>query len=130
LARRTSGCYRRGEQGDQCPKGVALLRYVFLDRQLPPHGLDPAAQHHHRLALSVQERLDVLAIVFDDDLDLLADVPGVQLHPLHDRLVGRRLLDLGVIPVSPVVGQPEGQLVGRVVLQHVEDEAFLDGLPH
>ena len=30
----------------------------------------------------------------------------------------------------PVVGQLERQLVGRVVLEHVEDEPLLDGLPH
>ena len=29
-----------------------------------------------------------------------------------------------------VVGELERELVGRVVLQHVEDEAFLDGLAH
>jgi hypothetical protein len=29
-----------------------------------------------------------------------------------------------------VVGQFEGQLVGGVVLEHVEDETFLDGLAH
>ena len=28
------------------------------------------------------------------------------------------------------MGEPEGELVGGVVLQHVEDETLLDRLPH
>ena len=86
--------------------------------------------HHHRLGLALQQRRDVLAEVLDDDLDLLGDVVGVQPHPAHDALQRRAALDLLVVQLLAVVGQPEGQLVGRVVLQHVEDEAFLDGLPH
>ena len=43
---------------------------------------------------------------------------------------GGALVDLGLGPVLAVVGQFEGQLVRRVVLQHIEDEALLNGLPH
>ena len=82
------------------------------------------------LALPLEQRRDVLAEVLDDDLDLLADVVGVKPHPAHDALHGGVALDLLLVHLLAVVGEPEGQLVGRVVLQHVEDEAFLDGLPH
>ncbi|MNS11095.1 hypothetical protein D3C72_426270 [compost metagenome] len=68
--------------------------------------------------------------MLDDDLDLLADVVGMEAHPAHDPLQRRVLLDFLLVPVLAVVGQAEGQLVGRVVPQHVEDEALLDGLAH
>ena len=84
------------------------------------------------LALPSSRRRDVGAEVLDDDLDLLADVVRVQLHPVHQRLQRLGLLDLGVVRVvvPALVGELEGQLVAGVVLQHVEDEALLDGLLH
>ena len=82
------------------------------------------------LALPVEQRRDVLAEMLDDDLDLLGDVVGMQPHPAHDALQRRAAFDLLVVQLLAVMREPEGQLVGRVVLQHVEDEAFLDRLPH
>ena len=90
----------------------------------------PAAHHHHRLGLAAEQRRHVLAEVLDDDLHLLGDVVGVQPHPAHDALHRRAALDRRLVVVLAVVRQLEGQLVGRVVLQHVEDELLLDGLPH
>ena len=101
---------------------VAPLLDVLVDGQLPAHRLHAAADHHHRLGLAAQQRRDVLAEVLDDDLDLLRDVVGVQPHPAHDPLHRRAALDLLLVELLAFVGQLEGQLVGRVVLQHVEDE--------
>ena len=109
---------------------VAVLLDVFVDGELPAHGLHAAADDHHRLGLAVEQRRDVFAEVLDDDLHLLRDVVGVQPHPAHDPLHGRAALDLLLVVILAVVRQLEGQLVGRVVLQHVEDELLLDGLPH
>ena len=109
---------------------VAAFLDVLVDRELPPDHFLPAADHHHRLGLAVQQRRDVLAEVLDDHLDLLRDVVRMQPHPAHDPLQGRAALDFLVVVVLAVVGQLEGQLVGRVVLEHVEDEFLLDGLPH
>ena len=68
------------------------------------------------------------AEVLDHHLGLLGDVVGVQAHEAGERLGGLLLLDLGVVLDrldEAVVG-----LVGRVVGEHVEDEALLDGLAH
>ena len=68
------------------------------------------------------------AEVLDHDFGLLGDVVRVQAHEAGQGLGGLLLVDLGV--VLDGLDQPEVGLVGRVVLQHVEDEALLDGLAH
>ena len=68
--------------------------------------------------------------MLDHDLDLLRDVVRVQPHPAHDALHRRAALHLPVTQLLAVVGQLERQGVGRVVLQHVEDELFLNRLAH
>ena len=71
-----------------------------------------------------------MAEVFDDDLDLLGDVVRMEPDPAHDPLHGGTAFDFLLIPLFPLVSQLEGQLVGGVVLEHVQNEAFFDGLPH
>ena len=68
--------------------------------------------------------------VLNHYLNLLADVVWMQANPAHQPLEGFAALDLLVIPLITVVRQLEGQLVRGVVLQNVENEAFLDGLAH
>jgi hypothetical protein len=85
---------------------------------------------HHRLGRAAEQRRHVLAVVLDDDLHLLGDVVRVEPHPAHDLLQGRAALDLLVVELLALVGELEGEAVGRVVLQHVEDELLLDGLAH
>ena len=68
--------------------------------------------------------------MLDHDLHLLADIIGVQAHPLHNALQGLRPLNLSLVPLFAAIGQFEGQLVGRVVLQHIEDKALFNGLTH
>ena len=102
----------------------------FVDGDLPAHGLLAAGENHHRLGLAVQQRRDVLAEVLDDDLDLLADVVGMETHPSHDAFQRGVALDLLVVPFSAAGGQTKGKPVRRVVLEHIEDEAFLNRLPH
>ncbi len=66
--------------------------------------------------------------VLDHHLRLLLDVVRVQAHELGQRSRGLLLRQLGI-----VFGRLEQTViggVGRVVRQHVEDEAFLDRLPH
>src|SRR5689334_17857062 len=48
---------------------VAVLLDVLRDGQLPAHGLHPARDHDHRLAMAAEQRRHVLAEVLDDDLD-------------------------------------------------------------
>ena len=58
----------------------------------------------------------------------LRDVVRVQPHETGQRPRGLLALDVGIVLAG--FQQFEVGGVGRVVLQHVEDEAFLDGLPH
>ena len=54
----------------------------------------------------------------------------MQAHPVHDALQRGASLDRLLVVVGSLVRELEGQLVARVVLQHVEDESLLDGLAH
>jgi hypothetical protein len=66
--------------------------------------------------------------VLDDDLGLLRDVARVQVDEPGQRRGGLLLVQLRV--VGDGLGELEEALVGRVALEHVEDEALLDGLAH
>jgi hypothetical protein len=125
-----SGSFTSPEKRHERADRVAPVLDVPVDGQLPADGLLPAANDQHRLTSSVQQRRDEFPKVFDDDLDLLGDVVGVQPDPAHDPLHGRAAVDFPVVQFLAVGGQLEGQLVGRVVLKHVEDELLLHGLPH
>ena len=97
---------------------------------MPAHRLAPAAHHHHRLGAAFKQRLHVVSEVLDHAGNLLRDVVRVQAHPLHDALHGGAVLDRLFVELLAIAGELERQLVAGVVLQHVEDEAFLDGLAH
>ena len=53
---------------------VTVVLDVFVDRQFPTHGLQPAPDHHHRLGLCVEQRRHEFAEVLHHDLHLLRDV--------------------------------------------------------
>ena len=69
-----------------------------------------------------------LAEVLDHDLGLLGDVVRMQAHEPRQGPGRLALVHLGI--VLDGLDQPVVGLVGRVVLEHVEDEALLDGLAH
>ena len=117
-------------EGHQGAERIALLLDVFVDSELPAHGLLAGAHHHHRLGLAIEQRPDELAEVLHHDLHLLGDVVGVELHPAHQLLEGGAALHLLRGEAVAVLGELEGHLVGGVVLQHIEDEALLDCLAH
>ena len=108
--------------------GVALLAQVGVDGALVADGMEAAARDHHGLALAADPVAGVGTEVLDDDLGLLGEVVGMERHEARDRaarlagvvlgIVGHRLADLPV------------RRIGRVVREHVEDEALLDGLAH
>lgn len=64
-------------EGSKRSDAVAFLMDVFLHGDLPAHSLLTAADNHHRLGPTAQERHDVGAVVLDDDGDLLGNVPRV-----------------------------------------------------
>ena len=115
-------------EGHKRLDGIALLLDVAVEALLVAHGFQARAGHDHRLGPAADlvpgDGLEVL----DHDLGLLRDVVRVQPHEARQRL--RRLLALDVRVVFAGLEQFEVGRVGRVVLQHVEDEPFLDGLAH
>ena len=117
-------------ESHQGAKGITLVRDVLVDGELPAHGLLARAHHHHRLGLAIEQRPDVPAEVFHHDLHLLGDVVGVELHPAHQFLEGGIALHFFAGEALAFLGELEGELVGGVVLQHIEDELFLDRLAH
>ena len=66
--------------------------------------------------------------MLDDELHLLGDVGRVQGHPLGQSPAG--LAGVHSLVFAQLLTQVVGGLVGHVVLKHVEDEPFLDGLTH
>ena len=108
--------------------GVLLLLYVFGHRKVEPVGHRPAPSDDHGLGLAVQHALHVVHEVLNDDLRLLADHGWVPVDNPHKCAVCLHLLVLGV--VCDGLHQFEVALEAGVVLQHVQDEALVDGLLH
>ena len=117
-----------GEGHQRVHIAVAHLLHIGLHRQLVAHRLLPAAGDHHGLGLAAQQVADIGAEVLDDHLHLLADVVRMQTHPA--RQLHARLFRVHFLVVTVRVGDLPGGAVGGVVLQHIEDETFLDGLAH
>ena len=99
-----------------------------IEALLVAHRFEARARDHHRLGpaadLVPRDGVEVL----DHHLGLLRDVVRVQLHEARQRLGGLLALDVRVVVAG--FEQLEVGSVGRVVLQHVEDELFLDRLAH
>ena len=69
--------------------------------------------------------------MFDDDPHFLRDGGGVQAGKLHDRGDGATRVDQGFfLGVVELVLDAQEHVVCRVVGEHVENEAFFDGLGH
>ena len=66
--------------------------------------------------------------MLDDDGDDLLNVDRMKLQKLAQRLCRFLLWDIGI--ALDALHQTEEALVGDIVLQHVEDETFFDGLAH
>ena len=81
------------------------------------------------MALAATEQVrHVLAEVLDDQLDLLPHVHRVERQPLGQFAPGTLLVHPFVI--DHLATDFERHLVAGVVLQHIEDKAFIDGLLH
>ena len=117
-----------GECDERLDFGVALFLDLPVEFLLVADGVQPGAGDDHRLGPAADLVAGEGVEVLQHDFRLLGDVVGVQAHEAGERLGCLALAHLRVVRDGldePVVG-----LVGRVVLEHVEDEAFLDGLPH
>ena len=68
--------------------------------------------------------------MLDNDLNFLSDVVRMQTHPPHQLFHGGTAFDFLIVKLFTIVGQLECQLVRRVVLEDVQNESFLNRLPH
>ena len=66
--------------------------------------------------------------MLDDYGNDLLDIDGMKLQVTRKGLRGLLARYIGII--LDLFDQAEEALVGRVILKHINDEAFLDGLPH
>ena len=65
-----------------------------------------------------------------DNLHLLRDVVRVEAYPTHYPFHRLATVDFLLVIFLTVVSEFEGKLIWGVVLQHIEDEALLNGLAH
>ena len=118
-----------GEGGDG-PVGALALRQVVPDGVEVTDGSLDAARHHHgpRLPADLVQAGHLLVEVVHHDLRLEADGVLVILHVAAQLLPGPLGVELRVSLHH--LDEPIVAVHGRVVLQHVDDEAFLDRLLH
>ena len=101
---------------------IVLERLTVLDRRLTGRGDD------HSLCVPTKFRHDSRAEMFDDYFDTLGDVGFVQIHEPGDLALGF----VGLIQrVSfNLLVQAVICIIRDIVLQHIQNEAFLYGLLH
>ena len=115
----------------ECHQGAEVIAFgldVAVNLLRPPHGGFSGGGHDHRTGLPAQVMGYVAAEVFDDDLHLLCNGSWVQADETHH--VGNCRIFIHFFCATQFVADLGPHLVGRVIAEHVEDEAFLDGLPH
>ena len=93
-----------------------------------PNRSQTRGRHHHHLAPSADLVPRCPHVGLHDDLRLLADVVGVQLLKLAYRLRCAAGREVRILLDS--LGYLKTRLIGHVVLQHVQDKALFNGLPH
>ena len=118
----------RPREGDQRLERIAALGEVLVDRQPVAHRVQARARDDHRLGLAADLALHLRGEVLDHDPHLLADRVRVQLDERLEQVLGLLLVVARV--VLDLLQQPPVGRVGRVVREHVEDEALLDRLAH
>ena len=93
-----------------------------------PHRRQSGGGDYHHLASPADLVAGGLPEGLYNDLCLLADVVGVQLFVLADQL--RRPAGGQVGVVRDGLGDLEAGGIGHVILQYIQNEPFLNGLPH
>ena len=115
------------ERDERLPRMTALLE-VPIQRKLVAHGVQTRARHDHGLGPATDLVLVLRGEVLHDDADFLVNGVRVELDERPEQVGGFRLVVARV--VLDLLEQPPVGLVGCVVLENVEDETLLDGLPH
>ncbi len=117
-----------GEGNESLYSCVLLLRNVLVEGLLVPHRMEAAGGDDHCLGPPPYLVHRKVPEVLYHDLRLLGDIVLMEAHEPGKGPGGLALLHLRV--VLDGLYQPVVRLVRGVVLEHVEDEVLLDGLPH
>ena len=107
---------------------VVVCLQVCFDLMVVSHCRQTGGCDHHHLAFPADFMLGDVTEGFHDDSGLLLQVVGMQFFKAPDSL--NSLCSRYFWVVRGVLGNLETGLVGGVVLQHIQDEAFLNSLPH
>ena len=117
-----------GEGHQHIQVSVALLLDLPLELQQVAHCMEPRGRYDHCFGLAANFVPGYIAELLQHDSRFLRDVVGVQ----HLKLANSTHTGSGV--QFRVVGDGLGNLVvhviGHVVLQYIQNKAFLNGLPH
>ena len=118
-----------GEGDDGLVRALALRQIVLEGVEVLDGPLDAAGHHHRpRLAADLVQRHHLLVEVVDHDLGLEPDRVVVALDVAAQLLL--RPLGVELRVALDRLDQLVVAVDRRVVLEHVEDEAFLDRLLH
>ena len=107
---------------------IALLLDLPLELQQVAHRMEPGGRHDHGLGLAADLVPGYAAELLQHDSRFLGDIVGVQRLKLANRTHTRGGIQLWI--VRDGLGNLVIHVVGHVILQHVQDKAFLNGLPH
>ncbi len=118
----------RPRERHQGSVGIALLLEVLVHGELVAHRVEPGARDDHRLRPAPDPVGHLPVEVLDHDLHFLPDRVLVEVHERPEEVA--RLVPVVVGVLGHLLEQPPVDLVGRVVLQDVEDEDLLDRLTH
>ena len=108
--------------------GISVGLDVIADAEEIAQRMFPAAGDDHRPGLAADLANDMPAEMLDDDFDLLADGRRVERGEAGDTALRAAPFQFGVVLdgfFELIIG-----LVGHAVLEHVQNEALLDGLAH
>ncbi|MDP2823093.1 MAG: hypothetical protein Q8O52_10520 [Sulfuritalea sp.] len=122
----------RLQRGDQIAlPGVRVELHrrhaIHLEIVVVAGGVQLGAQVENEVRVGCRRKFDRGVVDLEGFADVAAFEVGVQRRAVLGEAVRAGFL---VVDLFAFVGQLEGQAVGRVVLQHVEDELLLDGLAH
>src|SRR5215213_7889149 len=108
----------------QSPDLITLRFDVLVYGKLPSYCLNSTCQNNHSLCPAFEKRRYVLAEVLNYDVDFLIDVVRMKPYPPHYALHSSIAFNLFVVQLPSSIRQPEGELIGRVVPQHIEYETL------
>jgi len=115
-------------EGHQRPEGIAMLLQVGIYRLFVAHGVQPGTGDDHCFGVPPNAPLHLPDKMLHNHFGFFANGVFVQIHKRHQQTGGFAAIIGGVI--LDLFEQAPVRFEGGVVLQHVEDEIFFNGLPH